>query len=164
MTPHQSLAVGVRLFAIWYAFVVAREMLLFYSSGQGQSDPYWVGVMAMACVIAIAFLIVLWFFPRSIARGLLPLTADAPVQPSSPETWFTAGCALIGLWIAATSVAPIARNLIVLYLFRSESADRTGLYSGLLYYCIQLAVGAWLIFGARGIRTFIWWARNAGRE
>jgi hypothetical protein len=162
MTPHQALALAVRLFAVWYALVVARELVAFLVSWRPQYDPQTFALVIGASVFSAFILVVLWFFPRSIARGLLPVLSDAPAQPSSQEMWFTLGTSLIGIWIVASAIPAILRNLMVMYLFRSERMDMSDLRSGLMYYAIELLVGLCLVFGAAGIRRFIWWARNVG--
>jgi hypothetical protein len=166
MTPHQSLAIAVRLFAIWFALYVARESLAFYAASREQDDPYSAAIVSIVIVVAVSFLIVLWFFPKTIARGILPLSADTPAKSSSPETWIAAGSSLIGLWLVASAVPALLRNGLVMFLFRSESLalDKSGLVSGLLYYAIQCAVGVALIVGANGVRKFISWARYAGSD
>ena len=160
MTPHQALALAVRLFAIWFGLIIGRDVLAFFISWRPQGDPQALAIVIGGAVLSALILIVLWFFPRSIARGLLPGSGEPPTQPSSQETWFTLGTSLIGLWVIASAIPRILRNVTVMYLFRSEPMDMSELKSGLLYYIIELLVGLCLLFGATGIRRFIWWARN----
>ena len=162
MTPHQALALAVRLFSVWYALVIGRELLGFFVSWPIRDDFQTIAVVVVGTLISVLVLVGLWFFPKSIARGLLPISSEVPTQPSSPETWFTLGIALIGLWVVASAIPAILRNVTVMYLFRSKLMDMTELKSGLLYYVVELLIGVWLIFGAAGIRRFIWWARHAG--
>jgi hypothetical protein len=166
VTPHQALALGVRLFAIWYALVVVREVFAFLTMSRPQLDPQELTVVAVVSVVSVALLLILWFFPKSIARGLLPPTStDAPTQALSYQRWFTLGTALLGLWFVASSIAPILRNLSVMYVFRPElinSEDVRSLRVGLLYYAVELALGLCLLFGATGVRKLIWRIRHAG--
>jgi hypothetical protein len=164
MTPHQALAVVVRLFAIWLALAAARELIGVYVAGRERGDAYVLPVVAAVSILAALFVLALWFFPKSIARGLLPLASDAPAKPSGPELWFAAGAGLIGVWLAASALPGLARNLFVMYLFRAESVDRSGLVPGIVYLLVQLAVAAALILGANGIRRLVWWARHAGPD
>ena len=81
--------------------------------------------------------------------------------------WFTLGTALIGLWFVASAFAPILRNLSVMYVFRSELVnpeDLRSLREGIFYYSIELVIGLCLLFGATGIRKFVWRLRNVGPE
>jgi hypothetical protein len=162
MTPNQALAVAVRLFAIVFLIYMVRELLAFYASGLQQGDPYLLPIVAIVSVLATLFVVVLWFFPRTIARGLLPSSSEAPVQASPPDIWFATGSCLIGLWLMASAVPALARNPLVLYFFRNDSVDMSGLRSGLLYYSIQFVVGVGLLLGASGLRKVFLWVRNAG--
>jgi hypothetical protein len=164
MTPHQTLTVAVRLFAVWLALIVLREVVGGLMSSRMPEYDSLLPVIIVVGVVGFLLVVALWFFPRSIARGLLPSGADAPSEPSSPEVWFAIGTSLIGLWLIASSVPGILRNLIVLYLFRTESMDKSGLESGLIYVFAEAAVGALLIVGTNGIRRFVWWARHAGPD
>jgi hypothetical protein len=69
------------------------------------------------------------------------------------------------LWFVASAVAPILRNLSVMYIFRSELTnpeDLRQLQVGIFYYLVELVLGLGLLFGATGIMKFVWWARRAG--
>ena len=163
MTPHQTLAVAVRLFAILVALYVGRELLGYWVAGRDRDDAHSSAIVSVVAVVVVLVLVMLWFFPRSIARGLLPLSSDTPAQPSAPDTWLAVGSSLIGLWLVASALPALIRNVLVLYFFRAEdSLDRSGLMTGLLYFGLQCAVGAALILGANGIRNLIAWARIAG--
>ena len=164
MTPHQTLAVAVRLFAIWLALYALRELVGAYLAGRERSDPYILPVVAAVSAVTILLVITLWLFPKSIARGLLPLKDDGPVRPASQDTWLIVGSSLIGLWLVASAGPGLFRNLFVMFVFRSENVDMTGVVSGVVYLFAQVAVGAVLIFGANSIRRFILWARYAGPE
>ena len=167
MTPHQALALGVRLFAIWCALAIVREVVAFMTSWRPQDESNALGVLIGGSVLSAIFLLILWFFPKSIARGLLPHSPDAPTQTLSYQMWFTLGTALLGLWFVASSITPILRNLSVMYVFRPElinPEDIRSLRVGLLYYAVELVLGLCLLFGATGIRKLIWRIRNAGPE
>jgi hypothetical protein len=164
MTPHQTLAVAVRLFAVWLAVIAIRELAGGYVAGRQSNDAYILPIVAVVAVVAVVFVLVLWFFPRTIARGLMPSGYDAPANPLAPEVWFAIGCSLIGLWLAASAVPGVLRNLGVMYLYKSDAIDMSGVISGLIYLFAQIAVGALLIVGANGIRRFVWWARHAGPD
>jgi len=167
VTPHQALALGVRLFAIWCALAIVREVVAFITSWRPQDDSNALVVVIGGSVLSAIFLLILWFFPKSIARGLLPHSADAPTQTLSYQMWFTLGTALLGLWFVASAITPILRNLSVMYVFRPElisPEDLRSLRVGLLYYVVELVLGLCLLFGATGIRKLIWRIRNAGPE
>jgi hypothetical protein len=167
MTPQQALALGVRLFAVWYALVIVREVFGFLAMPRPPLDSQELTVVIVGVVVSVVLLLVLWFFPKSIARGLLPNSTDAPSQALSYQMWFALGTALLGLWFVASSITPILRNLSVMYVFRPElinSEDARSLRVGLLYYAVELLLGLCLLFGATGIRKLIWRIRNVGPD
>ena len=167
MAPHQALALGVRLFVIWFALVTVREVLAFLGTWRSADGSDVLLFAIGGSIVTAGILFVLWRFPNSIARGLLPSTSDMSTQTSSYRMWFTLGTALIGLWFVASAIAPILRNLSVMYLFRPELTNLEGLRQlrvGIFYYVVELVLGLCLLFGATGITKFVWWARRAGPE
>jgi hypothetical protein len=161
LTPHQALTVAVRLFAILVALYAGREMAAFFITDFDQKSGF-AALAVVFSVLSVMLVIVLWLFPRSIARNLLPLSVDAPAPPTHPDAWIAVGASLIGLWLIADALPGLMRNSLLMLLFRAEPRDISGLASGLLYYALQFVVGVALLFGANGIKRFILWARYAG--
>lgn len=167
MTTHEALAVGVRLFAIWCALVIVREIVAFLLSWRPLDNDSSIAPVIGGFVVAIGVLIFLWSFPKAIARGLLPHSSELPTQSSTYQMWFTIGTALIGLWFVASAVAPILRNLSIMYIFRPELTNPENLRQlrlGLLYYTIELVLGLCLLFGATAIRKIVWRVRNVAPD
>jgi hypothetical protein len=135
------------------------------TSWRPQDDSGAFVVVIGATVLPGIFLLLLWFFPKSIARGLLPHSTDAPTQTLSYQLWFTLGTTLLGLWFVASSITPILRNLSVMYVFRPKlinPEDVRSLRVGILYYAVEMVIGLCLLFGSTGIRKLIWRIRNVG--
>lgn len=169
MAPHQALALGVRLFVVWFALVTVREVLAFLGTWRASDDSQALLFLIGGSIVTGAILLLLWRFPKSIARGLLPgsSSSDVPAQEPAYQTWFALGAALIGLWFVASAIAPILRNLSVMYIFRSELTnpeDLRQLRAGIFYYLVELVLGLCLLFGATGIMKLVWWVRRAGPE
>jgi hypothetical protein len=130
-------------------------------------DTHALVVVVGGSLIASVILLLLWFFPQSIARGLLPTAADTPTQTLSYQMWFSLGTALLGLWFAASSITPILRNLSVMYVLRPELINAEELRSlrvGLFYYVAEMVLGLCLLLGASGISKLIWRIRHAGAD
>jgi hypothetical protein len=167
MTTHQALALGIRLFAIWCALVIVREIVAFLVAYRPHDDTSSIVLVMGGVVVSLVVLLCLWQFPKSIARGLLPDSTEVPTQSSSYQMWFTVGTALIGLWFIASAIAPILRNLALMYIFRSELKNAENLRSlraGVLYYTVELVLGLCLLFGATVIRKLIWRVRDIGHH
>lgn len=167
MTPHQAFALGVRLFVIWCALIIVREIVGSLVSWPPPHDSTWLVLVIGGSVVSLVILLILWHFPISVARGLLPNSNEVPMQPSSYQIWFTVGTALIGLWFVASAIAPILRNISIMTVFRSELTNPgqlRSLQTGILYYTVELVLGLCLLFGATGIRKVVWRVRNVGSD
>jgi hypothetical protein len=163
MSPHQTIAVAVRLFAVWLVIYVARDMLALYLEGNKQHDPHSFWIATFVSVLGAAFCLILWLFPRSVARTLLSNNSRDTPSTSSPDLWLGMGCALIGLWLLTSAVPALIRNSWILLLYRSD-ADTSSLRLSYLYYVPEVLIAIWLILGAKGFRKVFWSVRNAGRE
>lgn len=167
MTPHQALALGVRLFVLWCALFIVRDLAALGTYWRPRDEGSVMALMIGGYLLAAVVLLILWFFPKSIARGLLPRATGAPTQALSYQMWFTLGTALIGLWFAASAITSILQNLLVLFILRPEvmnAEDLRSLRVGMLYYAAEFVLGLCLLFGATGIRKLVWRIRNAGAE
>ena len=161
MSPHQVIAVFVRLFAIWLAIYFARTVPALYREVMRVDDSTTLVVILAISIFSIFFVIFLWLFPRSVARGLLDSNSLAPVETASPDTWFAVGCALIGLWLIVPALSSLIYNLWVFYMAqRNPALDASDYHYGWVYYFIEIALGVWLLLGAKGARRVFWWARR----
>jgi hypothetical protein len=158
----QAVALGIRLFTIWLAIYWARSIPYLFAEAR-DAEGWAPTVVALAYSgLLVGFVVVLWFFPRTVARTLLPEERAAPQVNTSPDTWFAVGCALIGLWVLASVLPGVFReDYLFLYAKRNSIALPEQWESSVIYYVVQLAVGVWLLLGAKGVRKLVWWARNA---
>ena len=161
MTPHQTVAVAVRLFAIWLFVSVVVGFLTFYAKGGPIAYgtlPFVATAVGLTGVVVVA----LWFFPQTIARRLLTISDATPVRAEPADTWLAMGCALIGLFVLASALPAALRDLLILYISRDTTDDTSVVKHGLLYDLLRVGLAAWLILGAAGVGKVFWWARNAG--
>jgi len=167
VTPHQALALGVRLFAIWYALIIVREVLGFFTLPRPLDDTYALVTVIGGSAVSSVIVLTLWFFPKSIARGLLPASSDAPPHALSYRAWFSLGTALLGLWLVASSITPMLRNISVLYVLRPEllsTEDLRSIRVSILFYVVETALGLCLLLGANGLSKLLWRIRDAGAD
>src|SRR5437667_3656594 len=64
MSPIQACAIALRLFAIWLAIYWARWVPYLYSEARKPDDAIRIVVALAVTALAIAFVLLLWFFPR----------------------------------------------------------------------------------------------------
>jgi hypothetical protein len=164
MSPHQTIAVAVRLFAIWLFVSLVTGLVTF--AGQFRWQAYsnkglTMGLIAVATVVVV---LALWFFPQTVARRLLSTsaTASSGTAASVPaDTWLAMGCAVLGLWILASCLPATIRDVMILK-FSDAITDTSEVHNWLLYDLGRVVIAVWLMFGAVGFRTIFWWARYAG--
>ena len=162
MSPHQTIAVAVRLFAVWLMLETLRDAVAFLKP---PGDLPLTAIAAAILFVSVGALIValLWLFPQTIARKLLSSSAAEPVPTASPDTWMAMGCALIGLWILSYALPALIRDTLIWSFYTSNSGGLPGeLLIRLLDLAARVLIALWLIFGANGFRRLFWWARNAG--
>ena len=162
MTPHQTIAVLVRLFAIWLAIYFGRMLPAFYKQMVHTDDSNATIIAVVIALLIAAAVLILWFFPRTIAGALLDSKRPLVAESASPDIWLAVGCALIGLWLIIPAVSSLLYDLSLLYLAqRTPGLGVSDLSYYWMYYVIEIAFGVWLLLGARGARRLFWWARRA---
>jgi len=164
MSPHQCIAVAVRLFAVWLAVYSAWQVPPFYIYATGQNEPKLLAIILVAATFCLVLVLALWRFPLTVAKKLLSSALPKSPNSASPDLWLAMGCALTGLWLLTQTVPPIAQDLIGLYRTGITYIDQPGLRPWLAYRLLMVVLSLWLILGARGFRRLFWWARNAGRS
>lgn len=158
MTPRQIVTVALRLIAIWLGIEVLRTVPSFFVVGtSSQSFTYTLFTLALTAIISLT----LWFFPYTIAGRVLPSEGAPPQVSVAPDMWLAMGCSLIGLWILTTTLPHLAVDIYVLN-YMSVSDSNSTMQRWIIYYLGEIAVGIWLMLGAKGFRKFFWWARDAG--
>src|SRR3954468_24684505 len=87
MSPTQATALGVRLFAIWLAIYCARWSPYLFGVARDSDEVATIVVTVLAALLSIAAILFLWFFPRTVARAILPASDTAPAVPREPDMW-----------------------------------------------------------------------------
>ena len=165
MTPHQTIAVAVRLFAIWLLVSLITGLITFGTQFSWHDYPHKTLATALIAAVTLLIVLALWFFPRTVARRLLTVSASQPQEAAAPiaaDTWLAIGCALLGLWVLASALPGLVREGVILYSSSDTITDTAEVRHWLLADLARLAVAVWLMFGAKGFRTLFWWARYAG--
>jgi hypothetical protein len=166
MTNAQVVALGVRLFSIWLALYLVRHVPAMWSLNTQQfPDSGAAAAVVIVSFILIAVAVSLWFFPLTVARKLIPkATLDQPT-PLPIDQLQSAGFCLLGLWVLTEAVPrSVYITFIVYHSTRPNAmvALEPHNYAAIAQTVIELAVGLWLLFGARGLLRVIRWARTAG--
>jgi hypothetical protein len=164
MSPQQVVAVGARLLAVWLFAHLPGQVYQFYAllvSGVDALSASLRFFAGIALVFEVLLILALWFFPLTIARKLLRSSSEEHPIPSSPDMWLGIGCALIGLWLLTSAVPALVLNAYVL-VGADNYAETASVRRNVFYNSAEVAIGLWLILGAKGFRELFWWAQNAG--
>ena len=161
MSPHQIIAVAVRLLAIWLFALIAMNVPYYFLNTplQGESDSIAAFIVGAVLIVFVALM--LWKFPLTVARKLISTESQASDTERQPDMWLAMGCALMGLWMIVSVIPAFIQSLVVARSeFGGGYSDHLSIWLGL--YLPKTLIGLWLVFGAKGFRKLFWWARSAG--
>jgi hypothetical protein len=131
------------------------------SDDNKQTDMPGYGFAVTVLALAVLLVAALWLFPRTIARKLLSPDIAKPETSASADLWLAMGCALLGLWLLTSALPTLVFDTYAL-VHLNPGDDRGNIPQSVVYYVVEVAIGLWLVFGAKGFRRLFWWARNAG--
>lgn len=166
MTSAQIVGLGVRLFAVWLLVSVVRHvphMWQFSESMQSGSSAY--ALIVVVPVLTFLLAAVLWFFPLTVAKNLIPSSNRTDYVRVPLDQAQSIGFTLLGLWILGSAVPDSFYWVFMLY---QASIPETLLdlhashYANVVSTAVELILGIWLVFGARGLLGLLRWARTAG--
>jgi hypothetical protein len=166
MSNAQIVGLGVRLFAIWLAIYVVRQTpgFIFVNSRDAPSSGAVVATIAVAMML-LFICVALWRSPLAIAQKLIPQpTLDQPSR-LPVEQFQTAAFCLLGLWLLTEALPHAAYVAVIIYHSSTPNALvrlTPWEYASIAQLLIELIVGLWLLFGAKGLLGILRWARHAG--
>ncbi|MDO9393747.1 MAG: hypothetical protein Q7T42_07230 [Methylotenera sp.] len=166
MTPHQTLAATVRLFAIWlFLYYISTTVGTYLQLRKYSPDdtllPLFIGFGSTLAVCTL-----LWCFSTVIAKKILPNTSSSENnQTKLFDGWFSVGCSLIGVWVLAKALPALVSYITSDYIgqkFYPESYVQNPDWLLMLYFNIfQFLFGLWLFLGGKGLKKILLWARYA---
>ena len=159
MTPRQIVIVALRLLAIWLGIELLRALPTFFISGITDAPGYIYTMFFVALTVVV--ILVLWFFPTTIAGKILPSTATESSHSTAPDIWLAMGCSLIGLWILTSTIPRLIIDIYLLNHMTGVDASSSILRST-VYEVSEALIALWLILGGKGFRKLFRWVQNAG--
>jgi hypothetical protein len=168
MTSAQIVGLGVRLFAIWLVVSMLRHVpgiWQFNLSGTAAGNNSTNVVIVAVTVIILALAAGLWFFPLTVAGKLIPRSGKTDHLRVPLDEAESIGFSLLGLWVLASSVPDVFYWVFMTYQalrLNSMLELRANDYSYMVTTAVEVILGIWLLFGARGLRGLLRWARRAG--
>lgn len=170
MSAHQITTLIFRMLALaWflYLFDHAGSLLIYFNEGRLE-HPSSLALSTAFTLLQFCCSAALWFHPATLAAKILPSAlADKPRPAPTPLEWQTIGVISVGLWTRARAI-PDATYWITLMglLHHDDGLSSTPLapnrIAGVVSTAIELPLGLWLVFGARGFAAFLFQVRTAG--
>lgn len=167
MSREDIVAIAVRLFAVFLAIYTLRTSFVFVQfSSQVEFDAKAI-VAAVAVVAAcVGAALLLWFFPLSVARKLLPVMKEPRSESTvGGDTLFSLALVLMGLWILANAVIDGIYWLSTLLAMRSADMPFSTLppsdKAAMVATAVEAIIAMFLILGSTGIRNVVYRFRNA---
>ena len=162
MTPHQFIAVVVRLFAIWYAIFLIKELppsFITELEHTGAIVPIKVGIALFLVLLGL----LLWFAANPIARLIVPRPETETPLPWTEKRLLTIGSSIVGLWVMLYALSPLIYYGTLWFLSSKNQMPgwETGHTISLMTAFVVFALGVWLFVGARGL--WLVWSRLRGR-
>ena len=162
MTPHQFIAVVVRLFAIWYAIFLIKELppsFMTELEHTGAIVPIKVGIAVFLVLLGL----VLWFAAHPIARLIVPRPETEKPLPWTEKRLLTIGSSIVGLWVMLHALSPLIYYGTLWFLSSKNQMPgwETEHTISLTTAFVVFALGVWLFVGARGL--WLVWSRLRGR-
>lgn len=159
MTPQQIVGLGVRLFAIWLALQAAPWVAQLL---RGTNDPVTAPIVPGILISAAAYVgtaVVIWNIPMWIAHKLIPRTAHENVLNLPLFDAARVGCALIGLWLLATTL----QNIVWFFITALIASGSGSVFAAtskenkiaLALDIFQVGLGLFLLFRSQWFAKFV---------
>ena len=165
MSPNQSLVVVVRLFALWLiGYYITAAPLLYVQTKKFSPDSAVLYTLS-AAVIILALSAALWYFASWIAGRLIADSSKAATQSGAFDSWFSVGCALIGLWVLAKAIPALLHYFVANFMgsnmFPNTYMVTPEWHLTAIFNTIQLFFGLALFLGGKSLNKIVLWVRNA---
>lgn len=156
MSPHQVVALFVRLFVIWTAFIfLTRLPNTYFLFQQNEIPTFWVMVFLG---VVFVILVLIWSFPVVVSNKLLPNSIAQETNSSSYDSWFEIGIVIMGLWLLAQAIPSIIQY-VTLYIFNQKDPIQGGMpntwNANLAGHIVQLVLSFVMLLNAPAIEKII---------
>ena len=160
MSREDFVAVAARVFAVFLLVTVARSfpsaMALI---GQDGPQPSLL-LVALVLASSVAVCAILWFFPLTIAKKLLPAMNEPRSETSmSGSVALSVGLTLLGVWVLAYALSDAIYWTTIFIMTRSAEFEHFvwghEQIASVFTTIAELILAIWLIFGSSGIKRLI---------
>lgn len=162
MSREDYIAVAVRLLAIYVLFGILKSVPMAAQMISQQNGAMFAGLYVAILIAGAGTCVLLWKFPLTVARKLLPVMKEARSEEAvSGPVALSVGITLIGLWFLVSALID-ASYWVAVALASRQVGDGdmplvwdSGQIASMVAVAFQILVSTWLIFGNAGIRRLI---------
>lgn len=148
------------MFAVFLLVTIARSIpSAFALLGQDGPQPSLV-LVGLVLASGIAICALLWFFPLTIARKLLPAMSEPRSESAmSGSIALSVGLTLLGVWVFAYAL-PDAIYWATLFMLTRRAGSAYFEWgpeqiASIATTVAELVLATWLVFGSSGIKRLI---------
>lgn len=160
MTKEQIVGLAVKLFAVFlfiYGLRAVPGFISFSDDANGFAGYWWIAGSYVLVFVCLALL--LWFFPVTVARKLLPKDDRKPGEANfTLKDIDIIAYSVLGVWILTTTIPNAIYWIVVLATLAHKGLipymSHTRLAS-VIATVTQFCLGVWLMLGAKGLRGLI---------
>lgn len=161
MNREDYVAIAARLLAVYVTIQIILQIpRAAHVLAQGQGVA-WAGLYALILAICLAGCTLIWFFPLTVARKLLPAMKESRSgQAIDASIGLSLGLTLIGVWFFAQGLVD-AIYWLALAVWAKQNPQMSGFEwtadqaASMIATGFQLGVGAWMVLGTSGIQRHI---------
>lgn len=168
MNKEQIVGIAARLFSVFlfvYTFRYASTFLPYLSdTATIKLNKTFILLMML---FPFAASILLWMFPLTIARKLLPkVKPDQPKESLQLQDIEIVASTILGLWVLSDAIPETFKWVTVLYA--TTHIEHTHFFStpyemgAIVAAVMELIIGLWLTLGSKGVFGFVRRLRYAG--
>jgi hypothetical protein len=162
MQKEQIVGLAVRLFAIFLVVYTIRYGSSLLPMTHPPNNVSFLLITGFTVPLLLAAFL-LWTFPLTIAKTILPevktSSGTVPLEASGIQV---VAFSILGLWVLSTAVPDVFYWSTFIYLAKGINFSLTPEHIGnALATVIELVIGFWLLFGAKGLRGLLRLARTS---
>lgn len=162
MSREDFVAIASRLFSAYMLFQIVQALPNIALTIAQYGEGWWfTSLYALAAIVAIALCAVLWFFPLTVARKLLPVMREPrSEQQIDASIAMSIGLVLLGVWFFANAVTDAVYWLSLFFVSR-RVADAGFTWApdqiaSMVATVAEAILALWLLFGNAGIKRLVY--------
>ena len=167
MNREDIVAVAAKLFSIYLFILAVQFVASSISLNYQEAGMVPVVLIIVVAVVVCAISTYLWFFPLTVARGLLPVMKERDAsQPLNLPLALGLGFTLLGVWLFSRALSDLVFYAVLWARARGEDGVvlqiTPGQYASLASAIVRFALSLFLMFGSAGLRRTFLRLRYAG--